>query len=287
MRGAAVSGPQRRLLSICADDFGLSMAVSLGIAELAQRGRLSAVSCMTSGERWLASAPRLADLPASVERGLHFNLTEGAPLSLALRLRWPRLPALPRLVSMAHLGRLPLQALGQELKSQWQRFVDTVGEQPRFIDGHQHVHHLPGVRDLVLAEVAAAGVPVAVRNTGSVRGPGNAVKRMLIERTGGAALERRLQRLGVEHNRVLLGVYDFRGPDYRRRMQGWLATAPADGGLLLCHPCARCMDPAAADPIGPARLREGAYLGSGAFDDDLAAAGITLVPTWIRTSSGD
>jgi hypothetical protein len=52
----------------------------------------------------------LADLPAPVERGLHFNLTERAPPSPALRLHWPRLPARLGLIVMAHLGRLPLQA---------------------------------------------------------------------------------------------------------------------------------------------------------------------------------
>ena len=280
-----MSGP-RRQLSICADDFGLSMAISRGIADLARRGRLSAVSCLTSSSRWLASAPMLADLPDSVERGLHFNLTEGTPLSSALRLHWPRMPALPRLIVMAHLGRLPLQAIGHEWQSQWQRFVDTVDEMPRFADGHQHVHHLPGVRDVVLAGVAAARNPVAVRNTGCVLGPGNALKRMLIERTGGTALERRLQDLDIERNRVLLGVYDFRDPDYRGRVQRWLATAPAEGGLLFCHPGAACMgEYGPVDPIAMARLRESEYLGSAAFEEDLAAGGITLGPAWTRRSS--
>jgi predicted glycoside hydrolase/deacetylase ChbG (UPF0249 family) len=278
----------RRQLSICADDFGLSTAISRAIADLAQRGRLSAVSCLTNGGPWLACAPMLADQPRAVERGLHFNLTEGAPLSPELRSRWPRLPALPRLIVMAHLGRLPLMAIGCELQSQWQRFMDTVGHTPRFVDGHQHVHHLPGVRDAVLAAVAAAGQPVAVRNTGCVLGPGNALKRMLIERTGGATLQRCLLDLGIESNRALLGVYGFRDPDYRGRARRWLATAPTEGGLLFCHPGAAFpIEAGPPDPIALARLRESEYLGSAAFDEDLAAAGITLGPAWCRRSSVD
>ncbi len=277
---------QRRQLSICADDFGLSAAISRSIAELARRGRLNAVACLTNSGRWLESAPMLSDLPPSVENGLHFNLTDGTPLSAELRWHWPRLPTLPKLILMAHVGRLPLQAIGSEWQSQWQRFVDTVGEVPRFVDGHQHVHHLPGVRDVVLAALAAVRRPIAVRNTGCVRGPGNALRRMLIERTGGIALQRCLRDLHMAHNSVLLGVYDFRDPDYRRRVQGWLATAPATGGLLFCHPGqALDREPGPTDPIAFARLRERDYLASEAFAEDLAESGVTLGPGWTRRPS--
>lgn len=281
----AMSGP-RRQLSICADDFGLSAAISRSIAELAQRGRLNAVSCLTNSGRWLERAPMLSDLPHSVERGLHFNLTDGTPLSAELRRHWPRLPALPKLIFMAHVGRLPLQAIECEWQTQWQRFVDTVGEVPRFVDGHQHVHHLPGVRDVVLAALAAVRKPIAVRNTGCVRGPGNALKRMLIERTGGISLQRRLQDLDIAHNSVLLGVYDFRDQNYRGRVQRWLATTPAEGGLLFCHPAADCRgESGLVDPIGLARLREHEYLASAAFEEDLDAGGVTIGPGWTRRPS--
>ena len=80
----------------------------------------------------------------SVERGLHFNPTDGVPLSAALRLHWPRLPRLPAPIVLAHLRRLPLQAIGDEWQAQWQRFVDAVGAPPRLVDGHQPVPHLPG-----------------------------------------------------------------------------------------------------------------------------------------------
>lgn len=276
----------RRVLSICADDFGLTPAISRGIVELAQRGRLTAVSCLVSGDQWPASAALLAELPAWVERGLHFNLTDGEPISAPLRRRAPRTLALPGLIAAAHLGCLPLPAIACEWQAQWQRFVDTTGAAPRFVDGHQHVHHLPGVRDIVLAAVAASPGAVAVRNTGSVIGPGDAAKRWLIERTGGVALQRQLRQAGIEHNRVLLGVYGFRDPDYRRRMQGWLAAVPAQGGLLFCHPAAVEIGAArSVDPIGPARLREAAYLGSPAFEDDCGEAGVTLGPAWQQRSS--
>jgi len=272
-----------RVLSVCADDFGLTPAISHGIADLARRGRLTAVSCLTNGARWPETAPLLAAVPPSIDRGLHFNLTEGEPLSAELRRHWPGFPALARLIVAAHLGRLPLPAIASEWQAQWQRLVDATGAAPNFVDGHQHVHHLPGVREIVVEAVATAPGDVAVRNTGCVIGPGDALKRFAIERTGGVALQRLLRHSGIAHNGVLTGVYGFDDPDYRARMQRWLAALPANGALLFCHPAAAgAQDAAAADPIAAARLREAAYLGSAAFEDDLAAAGVTLVSVWQR-----
>ena len=158
----------------------------------------------------------------------------------------------------------------------------ATGRVPDFVDGHQHVHHLPGVRDIVLAGVAGAPQSVAVRSTAHLPGPGSAVKRAVIAFSGGRALERALRAHGVPHNTMLLGAYDFRGADYRSRMQAWLQAVPAQGGLLFCHP-ARSGEP--GDPIGAARVREAAYLRSVDFREDLRAAGVSLGPTWQRTTS--
>jgi chitin disaccharide deacetylase len=276
-----------RVLAICADDFGLTPAISRGIVALAGRARLNAISCLTNGPHWPGTAAQLAGLPATIECGLHFNLTEGVPLSAELAQVWPHLPALPRLIVMAHLRTLPLPAIASEWQAQWRAFATATGAAPRFIDGHQHVHHLPGVREIVLDGAEAAGV--AVRNTGCVLGPGDAFKRSLITGTGGRGLQRSLHDRGLAHNAALLGVYDFKTVDYRARMQQWLAAVPASGALLFCHPGATARigeAGAAADPIAAARLREAAYLGSAEFAQDLAAADITLGSAWRRRSSG-
>ena len=277
-----MSAAPPRLLCLCADDFGQTPGISQGIADLARHRRLNAIACLTNGRHWPSSAALLSKLPDTVECGLHFNLTEGVPLSPELREHWPRLPSLRRLVLQAHGHWLPIQALRSEWRAQWQAFVQATGRAPQFVDGHQHVHHLPGVRATVLNGAAAANVPV--RNTGRVHGPGNALKRWLIEYTGGKALRRQLRQRGLAHNPALTGVYGFDGTDYRSRMQAWLAAVPADGALLFCHPAAGLPDP--ADPIGAARLREAAYLGSRAFRDDLAAAGVRLGRVWTKRSSG-
>jgi predicted glycoside hydrolase/deacetylase ChbG (UPF0249 family) len=263
-----------RLLRLCADDFGQSPAISAGIAALAEAGRLSAVSCIVNGPHWTATAPLLERLPQDV--GLHFTLTEGVPLSAALRRHWPRLPGLLRLMALAQLRLLPAAALREEFAAQHAAFVSVAGREPAHLDGHQHVHALPIVRDIVVEAGLALQPRPALRNTGRVLGPGFGFKRALIEGSGGRGLERELRRAGLEHNRVLLGVYDFADADYRGLMQRWLALLPASGGLIFCHPGEASNDDA-PDPIAAARPREFAYLQSDAFAADLREAGVTLV----------
>jgi len=273
----------QRTLALCADDFGLSPAVCLGILDLVRRERLGAVSCLVNAPAWPAFAQELARLPAvaggRVQLGLHFNLTEGRPLSSSLAERWPSLPALPRLIAQAHLRRLPLAAIADELQAQHAAFVRGAGCAPAFVDGHQHVHHLPGVRDGLLQWLAQARAPApAVRATGHLPGPGFGFKRALIAGTGGRALARALDRRGLRHNASLFGVYDFKAPDYRALMRGWLAALPPSGALLFCHPARAAADD--GDAIAAARARELAYLGSDAFGADLDAAGVRLAPAW-------
>jgi hypothetical protein len=268
-----------RPLLICADDFGLSSGVDEAISGLVGAGRLNAFSCMSGGPHWRRSAPQVAALRRQAQAGLHFNLTEGVPLSAALRAVWPQYPGLGRLLLAAHGGQLPLQALADELQAQWAAFEDAAGLAPDFLDGHQHVHHLPGVRPMVLRWSAQHRLPV--RSTAQLAGPASGFKRWVIERTGGRAMAGGLAHHGLPHNRVLLGAYGFEpDADYRHLMQQWLAQVPSSGGaLLFCHPGLPCTEDA-QDAIAAARHREHAYLASDAFVQDLAQAGVGLAPIW-------
>ena len=265
-----------RPLLLCADDFGLTPGIDSAIAGLVRAGRLSAFSCLSNGPAWPVDAAQVAALRGPALAGLHFNLTEGRPLSPALARHWPLLPSLPRLLILAHLGRLPLAAVADELAAQWAAFVQASGCEPDFLDGHQHVHHLPGVRPALLRWLQRH--PVPVRSTARLGGPGHGLKRRVIEHSGGRALARALAQRGLPHNRLLLGAYDFQA-DYRGLMQAWLAQVAPSGALLFCHPGQPSAGDA-PDAIAAARQRELAYLGSEAFAGDLSAAGVVLAPRW-------
>lgn len=259
-----------RRLAICADDYGQGPAIDQGILALADQGRITALSCLVTPSRWTHAGLAVRDCATQV--GLHFNLTEGEPLSPTLRRLWPRFPALGRLIIRAFLGRLPTAALAEEFQAQLQRFVAVAGRSPDFIDGHQHVHALPGVRPIVLA--AALGLAVPLRSTGQVLGPGFALKRRIIEACGGRVLAEQMRARRIVHAPALVGVYGFDpGCDYRALMRGWLATVP-DGALLFCHPALGEPDP--GDAIAAARANEMSYLASEAFTADLAEFGVSL-----------
>jgi chitin disaccharide deacetylase len=268
-----------RVLELCADDYGQAAHVNAGILKLvsgpAANKRLSAVSCLTNMPAWDKSAGQaLLAQRRKVGAGLHFNLTEGKPLSLALQKLWPHMPSLQQVITWAHLRRLPVAELREEWQAQFKAFEQHYGRPPAHIDGHQHVHHLPQVRDLLL-ELLAQRPGIPVRHTGRVRGPGFAVKRLLIEGTGGRELGRQLEAQGRAANSQLLGVYDFGGTNYRNWMQSWLAALPPRGGLIFCHPGQENLSPT-PDPIAAARVRELAYLDGEEFSADLLAADVRL-----------
>jgi predicted glycoside hydrolase/deacetylase ChbG (UPF0249 family) len=273
----------RRRLALCVDDFGAAPGIADAVEQLAARGRVQAVSCLVGGASWGRDAVRLAHLAKDVDVGLHLALTEGRPLAPALARLWRRRPSLGSLLLRAHAHALPRAALRAELEAQLATFADATGAPPRFVDGHQHVHHLPVVRELLLEVLARVEPRPALRNTGCIAGPRFAFKRAVIERSGGRALEATLARRGWPTNAALTGVYDFRAADYGACMRGWLAALP-DRTLLFCHPSAAAGGRDRDDPIGSARAREFAYLASEEFVADLEAGGVVLTPVWAPLS---
>lgn len=277
-----------RTLALCADDFGLSEGVNRAILRLAAAGRLTEVSCMSNGPAWAAGAHELVGLPGIVNGtlriGLHWNLTEGAPLAPALRRLWPVGPALPKILLQSHLRRLPQAALREELHAQLATFEAAAGRAPDHLDGHQHIHHLPQLRELVL-ELAATRPALRLRDTSAVRGPGFGVKRWVIAHSGGTALGPALRARGQQANTELRGVYDFDPTPgaYRGHMRRWLQALPARGALVFCHPGEG--DGARGDAIAAARRQELAYLGGEDFAADLREAGVVLGPA-LATATG-
>lgn len=268
-----------RLLAVCADDYGLSPGVSAGIAQLARARRITAVSCLTNTPDWEQSAPVLTELPTSVAIGLHINLTEGRPLSPELGAVWPSFPSLPTLMARAHLGLLPHAAIQREIQVQWTSFVAHVGRRPQFVDGHQHVHHFPGVRTAMLNTLDEMQARPAVRSAARLIGPGHAFKRWVIRQSGARKLASVLRERKLDTNSALLGVYDFRATDYRSLMQAWMSALPEPGGLLFCHP-GLGGETSASDHPGEARQREFDYLSGEHFMEDLASTNVALVRAW-------
>lgn len=258
-----------RRLAVCVDDFGLAEGVNQAVLALAQRGRISATSCMVGASHFRVGVPALRELdPAALDVGLHLDLTE-APRDMHLRL------PLQEWIVLSHLRLLPREGLRREIEVQLDAFERAFGRPPSHVDGHEHVHQLPGVRQELVAALEARYPDHRpwLRNTRRPRHAGLGRKAWIIEAVGAAGLARLARAKGFGQNGHLVGVYDFRGDAerYLALLGGWLRAA-GDGDLLMCHPATQLV----AGGTGPARLWEYEVLAGPAFGALLAREGFRV-----------
>ncbi len=280
--------PVRHRLVLCADDFGLTEGVSRGILELLAQGRLSAVGAMVNMPAWphLAAALRAARGPAAI--GLHLNLTTGRPLGAMPHLApGGTLPALGPLLARLLAGGAPVQAdIAAEIDRQLDAFQAAFGAPPEFVDGHQHVHVLPGVRGALLRCLLARRAPGAALPW--LRDPADALGAILRRRfcTDKALVVVTLAR-GFRQAASAAGFHTNQGfsgfspllPDTSAPLVMQRALLrPGPRPLVMCHPGHADAALRAIDPAVESRPAELAYLASAAFGHLLERERIALVP---------
>lgn len=254
---------------LIADDFGLNDAIDAGILQLSQAGRLSGTSCLTQPARWPAAAQVLAR-EARIQVGLHINFSQ----SFDAHSWWA---PLPQLIARAHAHALPKAKIRESLNRQWGQFTAAMGRTPDFVDGHQHVHQLPGIREALLALIDREGAQPWLRVTHPLQAPHAGFKGILIRELGAEALRRQALALGLRVPTAFAGVYDFNldSSGYAGLFTQWLNDSPS-GTVVMCHPGMAAL-PSAADPIAAARPEELAFFLSDAFADLLTKSGRTLL----------
>lgn len=263
--------PEYKQFQLCADDFGFNPAICKGILQLADSRRISAVSCMVNQADFMPYADKLLAMKDKVQIGLHFNLTDGYFLTSSKRCY-----GLKELLIKSHVGLLDRGFISKEFKAQLALFETVMGFFPDFIDGHQHVHQLPGIRQVLLALFQQQVKPARswIRSTypSMTLAPYQSKARVLAF-AGGKRLQSALQETHISHNTCFSGIYDFaKSSDYRQLFRQWLQAIPSNT-LIMCHPGAAVSD---GDPIADARLKEFNYLASQAFLDDCAEYGTVL-----------
>ena len=153
-------------LIVNADDFGISEAVNRGIVEAHDRGIVTSTSIMATAAEF-EHAVELARQRPRLAVGVHLVLTEQRPLigaAAAASLVRPDgtfEPHLKQLLKKRLRGLVSMGEVRSELDAQIRR-VRAAGIAISHLDGHQHVHVLPGVARVV-AELAAAHGVAAVR----------------------------------------------------------------------------------------------------------------------------
>ncbi|PJE79449.1 Chitooligosaccharide deacetylase ChbG [invertebrate metagenome] len=263
-------------ITFCADDYGMYPAVSDAILALAENDRIHGTACMVTAAHWASSvdALRFFDKACQKERrnfdvGLHLNMTEGIGLTPFFRDGYPKIG---KLLLRTHLHGLSVDAVKDEVRAQLDRFCEQYGRMPDYIDGHQYVHHLPIIRDVVEEIMIASGIGW-VRSVYPLMGC-RGLKSEVIVRSGAKFFRRQIMQAGIKTNSAFSGIYSFNPQNsYRLLVQGWLQVLP-DGGLVVCHPSY----PSGKGKVdhGCARAHEFDYLSSHAFAEDCRVCSIKL-----------
>jgi predicted glycoside hydrolase/deacetylase ChbG (UPF0249 family) len=259
---------------LCADDYALSTAVSTGIVELVERGRLSAVGCMTEAPFWIDKRNRLPELRDRVDIGLHFNLTQGfgSPKS-----------SLQQILRSALLGNFSERSIEDALHDQLDRFESVMGEAPDFVDGHQHVHVFPRIRHVLLHTLARRYRLRRpwLRQVNPSINPGPDWSKRIVLALLDSRFAHKAQEHGFTFNKTFSGTYSLQSSArFDVLMRNWLSHANS-GELLMCHPGHVDSNEKSslypADEIAATRPLEYAYLASDDFGAWLQHQGIELV----------
>jgi predicted glycoside hydrolase/deacetylase ChbG (UPF0249 family) len=269
---------------LCADDFALSAGVSEAILRLLGQARLSAAGAMTNRANWRESAAHLKELAASADLGVHLNLTCGASLGLMSRFAPSgELPSLGAVLRGALSGHLPLPEIAEEFRRQVDAFARAMGREPDFLDGHQHVHAFPGIREALFAAVDALGLTRRIY----IRDPADGFGAIASRRLGAAkalliaglakGFAGRLAAIGISANIGFAGIGPF---DPRRDYAADFARflrAPGRRHLVMCHPGFVDPELLEADSVAATRPKEYEFLSGDALPELLARVDARIV----------
>jgi len=143
-----------KALIVNADDLGWTAGVNRGIAGAHRNGIVTSASLLANGDAFDDAVNVARALPA-MGVGVHLNLSDGSPLSGA--------KAIPSLIDdKGKLSGGPEQLLLKlasrklklsEVELEWNAQIEKIraaGITPTHLDGHKHVHMLPGLFPLAL-----------------------------------------------------------------------------------------------------------------------------------------
>lgn len=251
-------------LVLSVDDYGFHPGVDEAVLELANERRITATSCLTSSPRWPQAARGLTtDVRRQISVGLHLDFTE-----------FHGVAPLRELVHATLRRRLDASTVEVRIARQLDAFEDALGTAPDYVDGHQHVHQLPVIRTVLLAELGRR-YPYARPWIRISRPTQAGIKGWTIRALGADAFATAAALAGFRASRRLLGVYgfDLTVEQYTSRLARWLQRART-GDAFMFHP-ARTAAP--KDPISAARQIEYSVLRSAIWPALLARFGIDPV----------
>lgn len=268
VRAEAVRAPRKLIVN--ADDYGMDDAVDAAILMLASLGVVTATSAMVLSPNWGEAARKLRGAPLSC--GLHLDFTSPFVADGG--------GSLGALMAKAFTRRLDTGRVRAAIDRQLDRYEVGMAARPDFVDGHQHVHQFPVIREALRRALAARygteARGIALRSCVARRWRGT--KAAIVAATGAAAFTRAAQATGHRINSDFAGVYDFAPKaDLTALWRRWLADLQGDSPLIMCHVAVAKGAMPRNDTIRAARINEYGWLGSDIFRE--LTAEFNLAPT--------
>lgn len=249
---------EKRTIIINADDVGMFPAVDTAVMQLVESGIVTSVSIMVLGKPDRDAMRTFKRYGVNI--GMHLDLTSAMAAA-----RY----GIARTVSSTLLETYGRRMREEEARhivlDQLNRFCDITGGTPAFIDGHEHVHQFPIIRDALIGALpeSGSGKRPFIRNTRPRRWRG--AKAALIGMLGARTLEKQARLAGCDCNTDFFGVYDLgKTSSLEQLWHAWLKTMPQQGSLVMCHPAL-----SARLPHDIFRVREYRFLSSTLFEEML------------------
>ncbi len=230
-------------LIVHADDFGLSERVNEGIVEAHRSGIVTSTSLIASGAAF-EHAIRLSRASPTLDIGVHLTLIGEKPVSARDLIptlldgngRFPRHAG--AFMKRYLLGGMSLEQIGRELDAQI-GVVIARGVRVTHLDGHQHLHMVPGVRRVVGELARKYGIQ-------SIRYPKESLRNYMFKERRGMLRIPKL--LVLSFFCTIARTSDARRPDYfcgffyggrlsKDNLIKVLGHLPSRGTCeLMCHP---------------------------------------------------
>ncbi len=149
-------------LIVNADDLGWTEGVNRGIAEAHRRGLVTSTSLLANGHAFDSAVAVSRENP-ELGVGVHLNLSDGGPTAPAAEVpgllnKSGDLEGGTESLLLRLAGRnLPLEEVEREWDAQIKK-IKSAGISPTHLDGHKHVHMLPGLFELALRLAKKHGI---------------------------------------------------------------------------------------------------------------------------------
>ncbi|MGB4784502.1 MAG: ChbG/HpnK family deacetylase [Candidatus Acidiferrum sp.] len=240
-------------LIVNADDLGWTEGVNRGIADAFRIGIVTSTSMLANGAAF-AGGLEIARQAPGLGMGVHLNLSDGAPVAdretvTSLLNDEGEFAGGPESLFLKQVRRgLVLREVEMEWDAQIQKVRDA-GIEPTHLDGHKHVHMLPGLFEIALRlakrhSIGAIRIALEESSLRTALASGRKQRSVVVMKQGVQARGLKLlardareqaERAGIAAADYFCGIAQT-GELTQEGLKKFLKSLPEGTTELMCHP---------------------------------------------------